>query len=456
MRASCTTASRLALAIALLALPCACSQSIDVLGPAPPPASPGVLDGGLPPDPDDGAFPPTDAAGPALDAASPSGECDACGVAQLCAVDRCVDAAGVTSLASVHAHACHVADGQLFCWGEGAGGRLGVGDVRNRSAPARVGSFNDWLQVATGESHSCAVSSPGLVYCWGSSDSAQLGVGDTDERRQPAALPFAKLVREVACGGTSCCAIDSDAELWCWGDNLEGKPGQDDLYGSPDVMSPLRVRVAQGTRWRTLAIGQGHVCAIQDDGSLWCWGRNTNGQLGIGLEPGQTRVPGRVGSDSDWIAIAAGQHHSCGVRDDGSLWCWGENAFFELAAPDAAMTYPQPREIGAAIEWASVAAGWFHTCAIARDARLFCWGRAIEGQLGQEMPIEGQLVDLEGVPLAEPGLVVVPVGWRRVVNGNFHSCGIDVGGATLCWGDNSAGQLGVGDDMRRPVPSPVQ
>ncbi len=450
--------------IALIVQLCACRQSIDVLGAAPPPTPAPAQDAASVRDPDDITPPPVldaaapriDAAEPTPDAASPTGECDACAVGQLCAIDRCVDAAGVTSLSAVHAHACQVADGQLFCWGSGGDGQLGAGDARDRNAPSRVGSFNDWLQVSTGETHSCALRSPGVVYCWGGNSSGQLGLGDVDARRQPSALPFPAFVRELACGGTSCCAIDRGDQLWCWGDNLEGKAAQDDAYGSSDVTAPLRARVAEGSRWRTLAVGQGHVCAIQQDGSLWCWGRNTNGQLGIGPEPGQTRVPGRVGSAADWTAIAAGQHHTCGVREDGSLWCWGDNAFFEIAAPDPALRYPEPRQLGAAIEWTAVATGWFHSCAIARDARLFCWGRAIEGQLGQEMPIAGQRMDLEGFPLPEPGWVAMPASWQRVVNGNFHTCGVDASGATLCWGENGAGQLGVGDDMRRQVPTRVQ
>jgi alpha-tubulin suppressor-like RCC1 family protein len=456
-------AGRSALAACIAAVAVAlggCRQSITVLGPAArDPSAPSSVAGTAAPTPqaDGGPVRDPDAEG-AGDAAvaPPPAACDACGTAQLCAIDRCVDAAAVRSLAMSHAHACDVVEGRLFCWGGGEHGQLGNGDARGRDTPTRVGSFNDWLQVAAGEASTCAVRAPGVVYCWGDNSSAQLGLGDTEPRREPAALPLPALVREVACGGESCCAIDRDAQLWCWGDNLEGKPGLGDRYGAQDVTTPARARVSEGAGFRALAVGQGHVCAIAEDGGLWCWGRNTNAQLGIGLEPGQTRAPGRVGDADDWDAIAVSQHHSCGVREDGTLWCWGENAFFEVGAPDPALVVAEPRQVGSDRDWAAAALGWFHTCALKRDGRLFCWGRAIEGQLGREMPIAGQRSDLEGNPVPEPGAIAAPAAWLRVVAGNFQSCGLDSGGRTLCWGDNSSGQLGVGDEQRRALPEPVR
>jgi alpha-tubulin suppressor-like RCC1 family protein len=457
MRRATASALATAASLALAATLAACSQSIDVLGPAGAagsrmPAMPAPRgDGGLIPDPDDEG--PLDA-GP-VTPPDPARACDECAVAQLCAVDRCVDAASVSWLGMSLMHVCRIAEGQLFCWGNGQDGQLGIASRLDRDTPQRVGSFNDWLQVSPGERATCAVRAPGIVYCWGDNSSGQLGLGDTEPRTEPSALPLSTWVREVACGGNSCCAIDQDAQLWCWGDNLEGKSGQGDRSGASDVTSPVRVQAAEGARFAEIAVGQGHVCAIDEDGALWCWGRNTNVQLGIGPEPGQTRAPVRVGSASDWIAIAANQHHSCGVRADGSLWCWGESAFFETAAPDNTIDYPEPRQVGSDMDWTDVTTGWFHSCGLKRDARLFCWGRGIEGQIGREMPIASQRRDLEGYPVPEPGPVVTPAAWQRAVAGNFQTCGLDESGTAFCWGDNDSGQLGVGDQMLRQLPEPV-
>ena len=123
------------------------------------------------------------------------------------------------------------------------------------------------------------------------------------------------------------------------------------------------------------------MCAIKESGALGCWGRNTDVELGIGPEPGQTRVPMRVGDASDWLQVSASQHDSCGVRGDGSLWCWGLNTHYELGAPELDARIATPAQVGSDTDWEEVAVGWFHTCGRKRDGRVFCWGRAIEGQL---------------------------------------------------------------------------
>jgi alpha-tubulin suppressor-like RCC1 family protein len=431
-----------ALPLACLALLCACSQTLEVLSTAPPPATPPPLtgDAGIDPVPDDvGDITTGDAGAPP--APSP---CGTCGVLELCAVDTCVDASGVTAIASWLGHTCKVHDGRLFCWGDNAEGQLGTGDTAMRDVPTRVGSFNDWLAVATSETHTCAIRAPGALYCFGDNASGQLATGDTRPRFEPTAIDTPWPLRAISCGGTSCCAIGADARLACWGDNLEGKLGQDDPFGSADA-TELR-EVQAGTRFASVGVGQGHVCAILESGELRCWGRNVMGELGLGsVDPGQLRAPQRVGDASDWRSIGGSQHHTCGVRADGSLWCWGHNMFHELSAPELETTFPAPRRVGADVDWHEVAVGWFHSCARKRDGRMFCWGRAIEGQLGVES------ID----PLLEPNLITAPARFTRIALGHFHSCGVDELGALYCWGMNDDGQLGVGDLERRHVPSPL-
>jgi hypothetical protein len=433
---------------ALLAALCACSQTIDVLsvvesagagagaGAAAPPTA---RDAGPLPDPDDvGDDGPADASRP------PATPCGPCGVMELCAAGTCVDSRGVTSLASSLDHTCRVADGRLHCFGDNEYGQLGTGDRARRAEPTRVGNFNDWLRVSTGERHTCALRAPGVLYCFGDNDLGQLGSGDTATRLTPRAIDTPLPLRDIACGGMNCCAIDEDGGLSCWGDNLEGKAGQDDPYGSPDVTRPLAVE--PGARFRSVALGQGHVCAIRESGALACWGRNTSGELGIGPEPIQTRAPRQVGDARDYEAVAASQHHTCAVRSDGGLWCWGHNGHYELGTPEFDVALSTPQRMNSAVAFRDVAAGWFHTCALARDGRLYCWGRAIEGQLG--------LARIE--PLLEPNRVAMPERWRSVTAGRFHTCGTDESGAVLCWGENASGQLGVGDDARRNAPEPVR
>jgi alpha-tubulin suppressor-like RCC1 family protein len=434
------------LALPWLALVCtsACSQTLEVLS-MPAPATPGVPipvrdagpGSGL--DPDDFGDITTDAGAPI--ASSPCGEC---GVLQLCAIDTCVDASGVTAVASWLGHTCKVQGGQLYCWGANDHGQLGTGDTLPRIVPTRVGSFNDWLRVATSETHTCAIRAPGALYCFGDNASGQLATHDTMPRLTPTAVETPWPLRELACGGTSCCALGADDQLACWGDNLEGKIGKGDPYGTADA-TELQV-VQPGMRFSAVGVGQGHVCAILVSGELACWGRNVKGELGQGsIDPGQLRAPARVGDASDWREVASSQHHNCGVRADGSLWCWGLNVFHELAAPELETTFATPRQVGSELDWQHVAVGWFHSCGLKRDGRMFCWGRAIEGQLGVES------VD----PLPEPNLITMPARFARLALGSFHSCGVDDTGALYCWGAGEEGQLGLGDLERRLAPEAV-
>lgn len=438
---------------ALLALStCACTQHIEVFTPRGGAGGAGGSGGGAPLEQGgaggDAPWKPPDAGQMSVpdpdDAFNEPSPCGRCGVTQLCAVDKCVDAEPITTLDTSFNHTCIVRGGQLFCWGKNEAGQLGTGDEQDRNRPARVGNFNDWLAVSAGEHATCALRAPGRLYCFGDGAAGALGLGDTSSRNLPVAVEDLGVVQSIACGGNNCCAIDQQGMLFCWGDNLEGKVGQDDPYGSPDALAPKRVQ--RGTRWRAVDVGQGHVCAIRDNGELYCWGRNVNGELGIGSNTIQFRVPMRVGAESDWTAVSASQHHSCGVRGNGALLCWGHNGSFEVGSPDRDTDLREPFSPSADLDWVEVGVGWFHTCARKRDQQLYCVGRAIEGQLG--VMSEAELSALTAVRM--------PDRYSRVALGNFHSCALDAAGALYCWGANNAGQLGLGDNERRHAPAAVQ
>jgi alpha-tubulin suppressor-like RCC1 family protein len=293
--------------------------------------------------------------------------------------------------------------------------------------------------VSTAEHSTCAIRAPGTLYCFGDNASGELGTGDNEPHAEPT-LVRTPLLREIACGGTGCCALSGEGELACWGDNLEGKVGQGDPFGSQDATRPLVVE--DGATFERVSVGQGHVCAIRESGALACWGRNSDGQLGLGVEPGQLREPTQVGVETDWQAISGSQHHTCGVRGDGSLWCWGRNEHSELNAPEPLTVYYEPRQVGGELDWGAVVVGWFHTCARKRDGQLWCWGRAIEGQLGVTS------VD----PIPDPTPVTAPGQVALFALGNFHTCAVDSAGALYCWGLNGDGQLGLGDLERRHEP----
>jgi alpha-tubulin suppressor-like RCC1 family protein len=130
------------------------------------------------------------------------------------------------------------------------------------------------------------------------------------------------------------CALTSAGALWCWGLNDDGQLA----LGMVDVVPhPTPARVGTAT-WVAIDAGEDHVCGIQTGGSLWCWGENTWGQVGNGSSGSDVTTPTRVGSASDWVAVALGEDHTCGVRAGGSLWCWGANDLGQLGLGSRTLT----------------------------------------------------------------------------------------------------------------------
>jgi alpha-tubulin suppressor-like RCC1 family protein len=233
------------------------------------------------------------------------------------------------------------------------------------------------------------------------------------------------------------CALLDDRSLWCWGDNTEGQAGQGDSAPGSDALSPLQV---PGTDWERVAAGQGHVCAIRASGALWCWGRNLYGELGQGnTVPDQIRTPVQVGSDLDWSQVAMGIQHTCALRDDASLWCWGIATGQQLGLDDTT-TRSTPTRVGTGNDWVSVDASALHGCGLRAPGTLWCWGRNDEGQLG---------LSYDPVPVPVPTQIGSRQDWVELSVGWFHTC-LRASDDTLhCSGANDEGRVGD-DTFTRP------
>jgi alpha-tubulin suppressor-like RCC1 family protein len=340
-------------------------------------------------------------------------------------------------------HTCAAREGELYCWGNNRDGQLGVGNTDDHLDVQNVALGLHVVATCAGEAHSCALAEDRSLHCWGKNLHGELGLGDFEARTQPTHLEGVSFVR-IACGGYNSCGIRGDGTLFCWGENFEGKLGQDDSFTAPDSSLPREVRA--GINFHDVSVGQGHVCAVTRDGALYCWGRNTDGQLGIGTDEPQLRTPARVGTSSDYRAVAAGQRHSCAIRAGGTLWCWGTDSDGSLGlevAPETRVT--SPSQVKMMQGFTGLSANWFHTCALRGDRSLYCWGRNAEGQLG--------LGDI--MPRALPSRVGSASDWISITAGHFHSCGLAASGV-WCWGENDElGQLGLGTSGRRNVPTRV-
>ncbi|HUS65571.1 MAG TPA: hypothetical protein VMZ28_13565 [Kofleriaceae bacterium] len=187
----------------------------------------------------------------------------------------------------------------------------------------------------------------------------------------------------------------------------------------------------QGT-WVAVAAGESHACVVGWAGDLWCWGRNAEGQLGLG-DADPRLAPAEIEGDGDWTAVTAGYKFTCATATGGAGSCWGANADAQTGAGDASPFEPSPRPIAGEHEWRGLDAGEKHACGVTELGDLLCWGG------GDDAP----------TPVAAPSE------WRHVSAGARHTCAIDQAGGLSCWGANNEGQLGTGDVNPHPEPAPL-
>lgn len=351
-------------------------------------------------------------------------------------------AAVVSAVSLGISHVAAASASRLFTWGANEAGELGHGDTVERHVPAELTSELRIATLAAGNDFTCALDELGAVYCFGANDRGQLGQGDRTERQAPVHVALPVAARSITSDFAHVCALLADARLFCWGRNQEGELGQDDRVPAQgddlarDALEPVEV---PGGDFAYADAGDGHTCAIRLDGSLWCWGRNTDHQLGQGDEP-QVRHPIQVGTDLDWLRVDSGQQHSVALKRDHSLWVWGLNEAsgtgegFPLGMDVAEVA--TPTRLGAASDWVTISTRVFHTCAVNRANELWCWGRNTEGQLGT-----GDITLRKEPALVATGVADVDVSW-------FNTCALLRSGGIACTGKNEHGEVGDGTTER--------
>ena len=240
----------------------------------------------------------------------------------------------------------------------------------------------------------------------------------------------------VSAGGEHTCGIQGAGSLWCWGRNSYGQIGNGKIELNP--VAPTQIGAA--TEWTQVSGGGANTCAITSLGAMWCWGLNNRGQLGDGTTKVST-VPKKVPGPAGWASVSTAWFHTCGIKTDQSLWCWGDNANGQLGRGNTKRTTKRAQVAG---KWTSVAVGGWSTCAVNVNGGLYCWGRNTFGQLGQ-----GHERDL-----SRPTRVGAGAAWKSISMSWTHACG-QFADAAFCWGRNNNGQLGNGNTETARVPQRV-
>jgi alpha-tubulin suppressor-like RCC1 family protein len=245
---------------------------------------------------------------------------------------------------------------------------------------------------------------------------------------------------DVAAGAGFSCAALADGSARCWGDDGFGQLG-DGGGMAPAPEPPVAVFALSGVK--ALSAHAQHACAVRDDETLWCWGRNNQGQIGDGTMTDQAQ-PVRVAALTAVTHVSAGLLHTCAATRAAGLFCWGNNDRGQLGQNDT-VAQPLPAVVSGVPDAIAVAAGAAHTCAVRRGGDTLCWGDGDAGEIGDG------LMRGVGVPVAVSG----PIAAVGVVAGTGFSCAQGVDGALFCWGDDHYGQLAVGRTVVRPRAAPV-
>ena len=320
----------------------------------------------------------------------------------------------------------------------------GTAEPSAPTTPTQVEAFRAVL-LTTGDEHACALDDDRRAWCWGYGESGRLGDGSGDDAATPVPVATDARFRLLSAGRTFTCGITTDERTLCWGGNSRGQLGDGtDGGGSSDADRPTPGEVLGDRSFADLAAAQLHVCALDADGAVWCWGAYPSGQLGVAVNDDQT-APVRAGGDLRLTQLGQGGDTStCGIATDGTAWCWGGNAFGQLGDGTVSnAAQPEPRPVVGGRAFQALALGRTHTCGIDLDAKLWCWGRNEAGQLG-----DGTTEDR-----TEPVEVALDATVRQVSANDRITCAVTDDDRAWCWGANVDGRLGDGtvDDHSQPV-----
>ncbi len=345
-----------------------------------------------------------------------------------------------TSLAAGIDHTCALlATGSVSCWGSNSTGQLGVvgADASAPSGPVPLPGGVAASTIAAGGYHACAVASGALV-CWGLNSSNQVGVAVGSIAAPTTVVVPGGTTAQVTAGLGHTCALSNAGAVRCWGSDTYGQLGNG--AGAGQSTPPATALTMPGAATATAVVaGADHNCAILSGGGVACWGRNTNGQVGIGSAGGGVQSPTSIVLPAGRTAtrLALGQSHSCALLDNATVTCWGSDSSGQLGNGSATGNVTSPPAALAISSVASIVAGTLHTCAVfAGTGGMTCWGDDTVGQLGN---------GASGAANA-PGAVIggLDASLGLGAAGNAHTCVISSAGDVRCWGSDSVGQLGNG------------
>lgn len=397
---------------------------------------------------------------------------------------------GLTEIKAIAAGAFHslalTDKGEVWAWGWNRWGQLGDGTLTDHKTPVRIQGLKDVKAIAAGRFHSLAVTEDGSVLTWGINEFGQLGTGNVANSNVPVKANISN-IKAVATQGDFCAALDNNGYVWTWGLNRFGQLGN---YNTVDSSNPIKVADIDSVI--AVATGMQHTMALKQDGTVWAWGCNYNGRLGDGTNE-QRYAPVQVKGTAETpftncTGIDAGEYHTLAFQKDGSIWAWGWNLNGSLGveSPEesyypvrsrvvftnpAAPTWPDNKELkvllygkdSVTIEWTR-ALDQEQEKIMVNAYRIYCDNKPvgtvyrnsnsyiIRGlEAGKKYTIKVEAGNTAGELTSNgPEITITMPDWtpldgsQQVSAGKNHTLFIDQEGRVWAWGQNTFGQLGDG------------
>ena len=265
-------------------------------------------------------------------------------------------------------------DGTLWAWGKQDSGGLGLNSLILRSSPTQVGSLTNWATVVNQAGNTYAKKTDGTLWAWGFNDAGGVGDGTRINRSSPVQIGSSTDWAEVGYGY----AVKTNGTMWAWGFNFQGAVGD-----NTNISRSSPVQIGSLTNWRYPISVASTKLTVKTDGTLWAWGQNFDGIIN-GNSGVASSSPVQIVGPSNWARGHAGAGGHIGVyKTDGTLWAWGRNTDGQLGLNRPTSYYYSPQQVGALTNWATdIKAGAGSTVAIKLDGTLWSWGDGSGGRLG--------------------------------------------------------------------------